>query len=131
MEWWKKIAWFVALPGFLLGSFITVFSQVNGIRSGLAQEAQKAGAKAADSVVNVKMLPVEQRLEQLIELGQKEDDREEWKDCFARSYRDLSEEAREENCDAESDWRWAVWGWEEKGEEGPRPVLVLPHPPGG
>jgi hypothetical protein len=89
---------------------------------GRAQDAgSTAGAAAAKVEVDQRIAPMEEQLEILVKQGEvseararRSEDKEEFAWCLDREYQDLTKDARDRICNAESEGRWAAWEAEDE-----------------
>lgn len=98
----KTIAAWCAVPAAIGGMLLYVGSQID-VR---AQEAAK-------KEVEVKMAPVQQSLDELVDQGRRREDREAFVFCLDREHQDVTSEQRQRICQDESDLRWETWAWED------------------
>jgi hypothetical protein len=114
----KKIAGWIAGLAATVGALILLWTNMDTIKSGIAQEAAKAGADTAVVVVEQYMAPVQAELEDIRFAQDREFIEEKWGQCMTYGFPELAVEVRRICCDAERDWRWAVWEWEQcQGDE--------------
>lgn len=78
-----------------------------GIQDAIAQEA----AEAVEEAFEEKVAPLATQFRRQIELDRREDDRAELAICMAERIEITEGDRRKRRCDAESDYRWAYWGW--------------------
>jgi hypothetical protein len=115
----KKIAQWIAGCVAILAALGGGWKAYGGISDGIAQEAARAGEKAAAEY----MEPVQERLEDIDIKLQRDYIEKKWDQCMQYSYPDAEPEVRRICCDEERDWRWAVWEWENSDSDEPEPEL--------
>lgn len=79
------------------------------VRGLVAQEARKEAQKE----VQVEMVPVQAKLNQLVEGQRRDEDFKRLTFCLDREHQDLPAEQRQDRCKAESEHRWATWAYED------------------
>ena len=102
-------------------AMLTIGAVIAGGFKVVDARAQDAAMATAKQEVEQRMQPVEQKLETLVEQGnerrladRRREDREESAWCLDREHQDLTKEARDRICTAESEARWEEWAREDK-----------------